>query len=445
MSDLRKIYLKSYNDHKYELDARISEGIEKHKKGSCKVRFLKSDGTPFVNEPIKITQKSHDFKYGANIFMLDEFESVDDNAQYRQMFKEYFNLATIPFYWDTLEPIEGSPRYAKDSPKIYRRPSPDLCVEYCEENNIDAKLHCLVYEGFIPDWLKKMSLDEVKKKYYERMEQISEKYVGKMVEFEVINEILQAHRWDKRGRSPLTKERDVEEWAFHTARKYFPQETLVINEGTHLTDIGTLSYRAPYFLQCENLLLKGASIDKIGIQHHIFAEAVESDPKYRKDAPYTIERADVYLTLKGVDTLAALGLPLEITEVTIPTFGDSEDDEELQAQMLKIFYSVWFSHPSIDTIVYWNTVDGYCHTGTDWNENNCRGGLFHHDLTPKKSALMLKKLFDEEWHTDLELITDADGYIEFKGFFGDYSALVNGRSYKFGLHKNQINVTEISI
>jgi hypothetical protein len=131
--------------------------------------------------------------------------------------------------------------------------------------------------------------------------------------------------------------------------------------------------------------------------------------------------ADPELSFKMLDTLGRFGLPLEITEVTIPTFGEGEEFEELQAELLKMLYSVWFSHPQVDTIVYWNQVDGYCYVeDSNWNENNCRGGLFHHDLTPKKSAQMLKKLITEEWHTKELLTTNENGEVNFRGFYGEY-------------------------
>ena len=120
--------------------------------------------------------------------------------------------------------------------------------------------------------------------------------------------------------------------------------------------------------------------------------------------------------------LGQFGLPLEITEITIPTFGEGEEFEELQAEMLKLWYSAYFSHPLMETIVYWNTADGHGFScGVEYDENRCRGGLFHKDMTPKKSALMLKRLFEEEWNTSLELVTDENGYIDFRGFYGDYT------------------------
>ena len=107
------------------------------------------DGKALANKRVTVHQKSHDFNFGANIFMLDEFPEEKDNIAYRETFKKYFNTATVPFYWEGIEPEEGKTRYEKDSPKVYRRPAPDLCLEYCNENGISQKLHCLFYDKYM--------------------------------------------------------------------------------------------------------------------------------------------------------------------------------------------------------------------------------------------------------------------------------------------------------
>lgn len=434
----RELYMRAYNEHKDEVDARIVDGIEKNRKGWCKIRLTDENGVPVSGRTVKINQKTHDFKYGANIFMLDEFDDEVKNTEYRRFFKEYFNLATVPFYWCDLEPVEGKPRYDKNSVKVYRRPAPELCMEYCEENGLDAKLHCLVYESWVPDWVKNLPLGDVKKKYEERFRRISERFSGRMFEFEVINELLCEETWKKK--SVLSEQRDILEWSFNTARRYFPNETLVINEGNPLPTLAHADYRSAYFLMIEKALLNGVQIDKIGLQNHLFTGANAHNPEeYEKSLKSGIYMNDPNVYFKGLDVISDLGLPLELTEVTVPTFGETAEDEKLQAEMLKLWYSVWFSHPNVDTIVYWNTVDGYAYDAPDssWMENNCRGGLFHRDLTPKKSALMLKKLFSETWHTNLELTTDKDGYAEFRGFFGMYSMETSGKKFELAIHKNE--------
>ncbi len=444
IQEKRELYMKAYYEHQDEIDVRIAEGIEQNRKGDCHIQFVDLNGQKVVGKKVKITQKTHDFKYGANIFMLDEFETEAENVEYRRMFKEYFNLATVPFYWSELEPEEGKPRYATDSPKVYRRPAPDLCMEYCEENNVAAKLHCLVYEKFLPEWLLRLPLEEVKAKYEERMRQIAQRYAGRMYEVEVINEVTCEHEWTEK--TALSGEKDIVEWAFKTARKYFPYDKLVINDGHHVVMAAETDYRNPYYMMIENALLKGSPIQKIGSQNHLFTgTGSKTTQEYDESIKHFVDWANPVIHLKGLDVFAELGLPIEYTEVTIPTFGDTIQDEELQADILKMLYSVWFSHPAVDTIVYWNLVDGHAYASETFNENNCRGGLFHHDLTPKKSALMLKKLFGEIWHTDLELITDENGCVDFKGFFGDYVVEMDGVSYEFGVYKGEDNNQEMFV
>ena len=442
ISELRELWLKGYNDNKEYVDKRICEGIEKNKKGYCKLLFKDENGQPLKNKKVNINQVKHDFKYGANMFLLDEFKNEEDNQKYRKIFKEYFNLGTVPFYWYTLEPEQGKPRYSVDSPKIYRRPAPDLCVEYCEESGIDAKLHCLVYNGngFLPSWLPQDDMNAAEEFYENRFREISERYSGRMMEFEVINETL----CQDLDNTPniINKKDDLVEWSFKLARKYFPNETLVINEAQPLQS-SVDGYRNRYYMQLQKCLSNGAEIDKIGVQHHLFTgrDTRKNDEAYEAEIRKDAYKVDPMVSFRGLDIYKNLGLPIEFTEVTIPSFGNSEEDEDFQAEILKLMFSVWFSHESVDTIVYWNTVEGHCF----FNENNCYGALFHNDLSPKKSAIMLKKLFTEIWHTDLELTTDENGAVEFRGFYGNYTLSVDGKTKEFGIHKFHNNVHRFSL
>ena len=63
----------------------------------------------------------------------------------------------------------------------------------------------------------------------------------------------------------------------------------------------------------------------------------------------------------------------------------------------------------------------------------------------KKSAERLYYLMNEKWHTDLELTTDENGEIEFRGFYGDYTAEIDDSAADFGIHKYEDNCTELEI
>ncbi len=198
------------------------------------------------------------------------------------------------------------------------------------------------------------------------------------------------------------------------------------------------------------MLEKGTPIDKIGQQMHIFTAAKQPtgvDATDEEIIAHAEELMDPSIYFKALDKLNEFGLPLEITEVTVPTLGDSLEAEDLQADLLEQLYTIWFSIPNMESIVYWNTVD---HTAYDdpnggWNENNCKGGLFHRDLTPKKSAERLYYLFNKKWHTDLTVASNDNGIAEIRGFYGEYEAEIDGKIYNFGIHKNSVNNIEIQI
>ncbi len=420
--EVRDDLLASFRENTALYEEKLAD-IEKYRKGDIKVRILNEMGIPVSKKRVKITQKTHEFKYGANLFLLDEFPSEGENKIYRDTFHRYFNLATLPFYWAELEPEEGKLRFDKDSPKIYRRPAPDLCLEYCNEHGITPKLHCLYYDKFTPDWLPRQDRDRMKHLYDKRFREIAERYAGKLWEYEVTNEMLESPCWYGK-KCCLTDERDIIDWCYKTAREYFGKDAkLVINEGNKIPSIAKFGFMSPLMLEYRGLLDRGCEIDKIGMQHHAFL-GVSGDQF--KDAPIEKDKFDAESIDKGLKILQTLGKPMEITEMTIPCVGEGEEGEEFQAEALKYLYTYFFACPNIENICYWNTVDDMCYVGEEvgnsWNENACHAGLFRRDFTPKKGAKMLWHLFNEVWHTDLEAETDEDGYVSFRGFFGDYEA-----------------------
>ena len=220
-------FLKPYEENREYVDARIKAGIEQNRKSWGKVQVLDRNGQPVSGAHLRYAQKSHDFKLGANIFMLDEMESEEKNAEYKRLFADTFNMATVPFYWNSLEPEQGKPRFAADSPKIYRRPAPDLCLDFCREHGITPKAHCLNYDGWsVPAWVPRDSVEGVKKALERRFEQLAERYRDRIEGWEVTNETLCACT---DNHTPFFYEDDFVSWSFETARRYFPRNELIIN------------------------------------------------------------------------------------------------------------------------------------------------------------------------------------------------------------------------
>ena len=415
MGEDRRKVLEKFEANRQELERSVQAGIEQYRKGGAVVKAVDSEGKPIAGAKVTVRQKNHAFRYGANLFMLDELETPEKNEKYKEAFKRIFNMATLPFYWSDLEPEEGKPRYAKDSPKIYRRPAPDLCMEYCKQNGIEPREHALAYDNFFPEWLYDADIFKIKKKYEQRCAEISARYGSDIRTIEVTNET-----WWAQGKTAIYNDPDFVEYSFKTARKYFGANELSINEYPGVWEDNARTDDR-YYMQIENALMKGAEIDAIGMQYHMFHSA---DKEYEKTRRYYDPKH-----LRAImDLYGRFNKPIQITEITVPAYSNKPEDEQLQAEIIRWLYSIWFSHPNVEQIIYWNLVDGYAAYAPQGDmtsgENRFYGGLMRFDLTPKPAYDMIDNLFNKEWRTNLDIEANADGETSFRGFYGDYELSV---------------------
>lgn len=422
--------LKYFEQDHYFMNVTVKNEIEKNRKGNAKVKVVDQEGNVISGAKLIFKQKNHEFKHGANIFMLDEFEKEEKNIQYRELFKEVFNLATIPFYWSDFEPEQGKPRFAVDSPKVYRRPASDLCVNYCLENGLEPKCHCLNYDNWIPEWLKDADVETHKRMLAKRMKELSEHYADIIPSWEVTNETFNPYEMYQ---TKFYKEDDFVEWSFREADRYFPNNRLVINDYV-IFERHYRENRSPYYMQIERLLRNGIShLDSIGMQYHSFGRQ-EDEAKLAKT------RYNPSYIYEVLDTYAKLGKKLQITEITIPAFSNEEEDEAIQAELIKNIYTMFFGHKAMEAVIYWNLVDGYAAFAPQGDmaagENRYYGGLVRFDFTHKPALKVLKDLFSKEWHTETESETNDYGVAGFRGFYGEYEVeiSVGGKTYTKSLY-----------
>lgn len=416
MEEILKIYRTA------EVSKRIHDNIRENRCCDFEIAFVDEKGCPISCDAVAVKQVSHDFKFGANCFMVDELETAEKNAKYEESFAKVFNIATLPFYWDSVEPERGKPRFDKDSPRLYRRPAIDKLIEFCKKNNIEPKGHCLNYEPFVPDWAKELDFAEYKKELENRMKIIAKRYADEIHDFEVMNEILQKKKWETEVR------KDVK-WSFNTARKYFKSNKLIINEGNNVWDEHLKGDNQYYDLIEENLN-HNVPIDGVGIQGHLMWGTPKS--------------INPYNLWSFFEKFEKFGLPLSITEVTVPSVFKGKTDDEMQAELLKNVYSLWFGIKGMEAIIYWNLIDGYAYGAQpgDMNvgENVYRGGLLNFDGEEKLAYKVLDKLVNKEWKTTFAGNTDDNGKMTFNGFCGDYEVCLNynGKTIKkrISLSKN---------
>ena len=139
-----------------------------------------------------------------------------------------------------------------------------------------------------------------------------------------------------------------------------------------------------------------------------------------------------------LETLGKLGLPMQISEVTVPSYFRSEEaNAEIQAFITEELYRLWFSVENMEGVDYWNLVDGYAtgaKRGTCGGENYYGGGLLDFDMNEKPAYRALDRLINGEWKTTAGGNGVKDSF-RFRGFFGTYEIEVRrqGRTEKFNL------------
>ncbi len=145
-------FTKFFDDAREETLARIDCDTKRYRMGFADINLVDSEGKPVTDAKIHARQLSHEFKFGCNLFLLDEFPDDEHNAKYREMFPKLFNYGIAPFYWSDFELEDGTPRIGREDIKVYRRPAPENIIRYCRENNIKIKGHPLFWHLFVPEW-----------------------------------------------------------------------------------------------------------------------------------------------------------------------------------------------------------------------------------------------------------------------------------------------------
>lgn len=406
MNEYANKLLKEFLRENSELDFKIKVNTELNRKGFARVNLLDAVGKELSEEvEIKFRQIKHEYQFGGNLFMLEQFPSDEENACYEERFKSVFNLGVVPFYWDGLEPLEGKPRYAKDSPSIYRRPPPDLVLEFCEKNNITPKGHPLFWHGFLPDWLPPDH-----RKWVYRMDQhiaeIADHYADRIFIFDAINEALNGVA---RSNSPYVD--DIVQTAFEVAERYLPNAQLVLNDDQYWW-----IYRRELtnnFLVAQDLIRRGIKVGGLGFQYHMF------DWNLHDANTFMLNPVNLY---KCLDIYGRLNIPCSLTEISLISRTDIlGDGDTFQGILLDKLYRLWFSHPSTEALIYWNLVDNTAAEG----EDTLRAGLLNRDFTEKPAFQVLDHLVNKEWRSSGIFNYIPGGDNRFQGFYGDYELVIH--------------------
>jgi endo-1,4-beta-xylanase len=417
-AQLPENYLKRWDDP--AVQKRINDGIERNRQSDVQLRIVDSHGSPLRNADVHITQTSHEFLFGCNLFVIGQMQEKEE--AYEAAFLKLFNFATIPFYWDALEPQPGELRFQEGSAFIWRRPPPDRAVAFGKQHGLTLKGHPLLWSNMThnPSWLPQ-NADKLRRLYLRRFQEIAGRYAEDIPIWDGVNESLVAgadfplYSKEKRLDPPFVR------WAFAAQQTIFrPDNQLMINDVTTFNWPANASNR--YFRQCSQLLADGVPIEGIGFQFHFF-------DRKSLDQYLNSERCDPNTLLDSYEMFAKLKLPLWITEITIGSAGD--DGPSIQQRVVRDIYRLWFASPRMAGITWWNLGDGTAYG----NEGAAGGGLADEEFNAKPAYQALNQLINHDWKTNISTTTDAHGAIAFRGFHGGYDVQVKhrGKTQRFRL------------
>ena len=384
----------------------IDREIERNRKADAVIRLKDAA----VGTEVKVEQTSHEFIFGSNIFLYGQLDSPEKNRAYEATFGELFNSATLPFYWKTLEPVKGQPRYAADSPYEYRRPAIDPLVDFCDQKGIHMKGHAMIYgirSWGHPTW---MSDDRkvMEQEFEAHIKELAKRYKGRIHNWDVVNECL-----NQANRGIMPDDYTYKSWSW--AMKYFPKS---VTFNSNECDMRWDTQRIRRYVEIvRDLVDRGARVDYMGIQMHILRPKLAST--IASGEPTTLNPEEIWLRL---NILSEAERPIFVSEVTISATDDSDEGRAIQKELTRNLYRIWFCHPKVAGITWWNMVDGGAVAGEP-----SYSGLFDMDMKRKPSYEVLDDLINNEWRTRLSTKVDEERNISFRGFRGDYKITYTNR------------------
>lgn len=405
-----------------------------HRCSTARVCIKDQNGKPIANTKVRAKLTNHEFLFGSGAFdvlplasdlPVDQIAFYQDNDHLQRAFYQdrmdkwtkVFNFGTIPFYWAGYEPEEGNVQFE----------SRMNSAKYLIAHNAKVKGHPLCWHTECAKWLMNYDEKTIMDKLLNRINRDVTAFKGVIDIWDVINEtvILPVYdRYDnaisrlckKYGRLELIKE------VFAATQAANPDSVMLIND---------FDLSEAYERVIEECLEAGVPISAIGMQSHQhqgyrgmgwMEEVVNRYSRFGIPLHFTEN------TLVSGDIMPAH--IVDLNDYQVDEWPSTPEGEARQAEEWKEMYTYLFAEPSVEAITGWDFADGaWLHAPS---------GIVRIDNTEKPAYYTLKKLIHEEWTTDVELVTDQNGYITLTGFRGDYlvesaqgkAALYLGKDFK---------------
>ncbi|XP_018479037.1 endo-1,4-beta-xylanase 5-like [Raphanus sativus] len=358
-----------------EWNAHHEQSIHKTRKGAMRIRAVNSLGEPVPNATISIVQNRLGFPFGCEVE-----KNILGNKAYQDWFTKRFTVTTFAneMKWYSTEAVRGKEDYT----------TADAMLRFFKEHGIAVRGHNIVWNDpkYQLSWVTSLSGNDLYNAVKRRVSSVVSRYKGQLLSWDVVNENLHFSFFESKMGPQASY------YIYALAHSIDPRTTMFMNEFNTLEQPGDSGSSPARYLgklrELQSIRVAGNIQLGIGLESHFNTPNI----------PYM---------RSALDTLAATGLPIWLTEV------DVQAPPNVQANYFEQVLREGHAHPQVKGMVTWS---GYSPSGcykmclTDGNFRNLPTG----DVVDK----LLR-----EWgglRGQTTGLTDADGFFQASLFHGDY-------------------------
>ena len=358
--------------------------IDTLRKGDFTLHITDTAGNP-VTDTVYIRLQKHEFPWGNTV---RRFDNTSLSKWEQALLLKYYNYGVVErFKWPYMEGSKGTVNYSEV----------DAVYAWASQVGWDVRAHTLLWGGSnswqMPGWTLTLQGKTLYDECETHVRREVARYTGTIKEYDVMNEPLH-ETW------LATNAGDSINWnCFKWADEADSTARLFVNE----YNIIVWGSAASYIEKIQQMLNHGAPIDGIGVQGHMEGTISWTDVKNK------------------LDQVATLGLPVKVTEFDMK-ITEQNISEQSMASSYGTMMRTCFSHPAIEGFLWWGYMEPVYRAGS---------GIYTQDKRPKIAADTVYHLIHEKWSTNLKVKPEADGSVQFHGFFGDYAiGIKDGSGYQ---------------
>ena len=319
-------------------------------------------GTPFEHFIIEsedefVSFYADDFSIGGDVSDNDDGSGSGNDKYVGNITTRGAVRSDFIQYWDQITPEnEGKWGSVEGQRDVYNWSGVDAAYNYAKQNNIPFKQHTFVWGSQYPTWIDSLSPSEQAAEIEEWIRDFCTRYPD-VDQIDVVNEATPGHAPAGYARRAFGNDWIIK--SFQLARQHCPNAELILN------DYNVLSWNTDEFIAMARPAINAGVVDAIGLQAHGLADRPFSDVSNK------------------LDRIAALGLPVYISEYDIEKTNDQE-----QLNVMRTQFPLFYNHPSVKGITLWGYV-----VGTTWRDGT---GLIHSNGTPRPAMTWLMNYLEEQ-------------------------------------------------